>query len=149
MKAGSKCPGAANFLQRIAERGKFIWANVLPSFDPMEIRITGKNMSVTEGIKEWVFRKASKFERYVPRIVESHVLVKKEKYYYVAEITVLAKHLRLYGEGRHKENLYTAIDEACARVTKQLRKFREKIKSHHLVGGTRRTRLVERLKEGV
>lgn len=99
----------------------------------MEIQITGKNMPVTEGMKEWVFRKASKFERYAPRLVESHVIVKKEKYFYVAEVTVLTKHLRVYGEGRHKENLYTAIDEACDRVSKQLRKFREKIKSHHLV----------------
>ena len=96
----------------------------------MEIQITGKNMPVTEGIKQWVFRKASRLERYAPRLVESHVIVKKEKYFYVAEVTVLGKHLRVYGEGRDKENLYTAIDGACGRVAKQLRKFREKIKSH-------------------
>ena len=88
-------------------------------------------MSVTEGIKEWVFRKVSKLERYAPRLVESHVIVKKEKYFYVAEVTVLAKHLRLFGKGRDKDNLYTAIDAACDRVAKQLRKFREKVKSHH------------------
>ena len=92
-------------------------------------------MPVTERIKEWVFRKTSKLERYAPRLVESHVIVKKEKYFYVAEVTVLAKHLRIYGEGRHKENLYTAIDGACERVAVQLRKFREKIKSHHPLGG--------------
>lgn len=90
-------------------------------------------MAVTEGIKEWVFRKASKLEKYAPRLVESHVIVKKEKYFYVAEVTVLGKQLRVYGEARHKDNLYTAIDGACARAAKQLRKFREKIKSHHLV----------------
>lgn len=88
-------------------------------------------MVVTEGIKEWIFRKASKLERYVPRLVESHVIVKKEKYFYVAEVTVLGRHLRSYGEGRDKENLYTAIDWACERVAKQLKKFQEKIKSHH------------------
>lgn len=96
----------------------------------MEIRITGKNMAVTEGIKDWIFRKVTKLERYAPRIVESHVIVKKEKYFYLAEVTVLAKHLRTYGEGRHKENLYTAIDLACHRVATQLKKFREKVKSH-------------------
>ena len=89
-------------------------------------------MAVTEGIKDWIFRKASKLEKYVPRIVESHVIVKKEKYLYVAEITLLAKHLRVFGEGRDKDNLYTAIDQACDRVAKQLKKYREKIKSHNL-----------------
>lgn len=97
----------------------------------MEIRITGKKIAVVEGIKEWVHRKVSKLERYAPRLVESHVILKKEKYLYVAEITVLGSHLRAYGEGRDKENLYTAIDWACERVVKQLKKFREKLKSHH------------------
>ena len=97
----------------------------------MEIRITGKNLAITEGIKEWVLRKVSRLERYAPRIVESHVILKKEKYFFVAEITALASRLRAYGEGRHKENVYTAIDSAYDRVEKQLKKFREKIKSHH------------------
>ena len=97
----------------------------------MEIRITGKNLEVTKRIKDWVFRKASKLEKYVPRLVESHVILKKEKYFYVAEITSLARQLRVYGEGSHKDNLYTAIDLACDRVAKQLKKFREKVKGHH------------------
>lgn len=96
----------------------------------MEVRITGKNMAVTDGIKSWVFRKTAKLEKYAPRLVESHVILKKEKYFYVAELTVLARHLRVFGEGRDKENLYTAIDMACSRVAKQLKKFREKIKRH-------------------
>lgn len=88
-------------------------------------------MAVTAGIKEWVHRKVSKLEKYSPRLVESHVILRKEKYLYVAELTVLASHLRAFGEGSHKENVYTAIDVAVDRVTKQLVKFREKIKSHH------------------
>lgn len=87
-------------------------------------------MGVTQGIKDWVHRKVTKLEKYVPRLVESHVIVIKEKYFYVAEITALARHLRVFGEGRDKENLYTAIDLACDRVIKQLKKYREKIKSH-------------------
>ena len=88
-------------------------------------------MVVTEPIKDWVYRKVSKLDRYAPRVVESHVILKKEKYFFVAEITLLASHLRAYGEGKDKGNLYTAIDWACERMAKQLKKFREKVKSHH------------------
>ena len=98
----------------------------------MDIRITAKGMTATEGIKDWVHRKVSRFERYVPRLVEAHVILKKEKYFYVAEITVLASHHRVFGEGQDNENIYTAIDWACERVTKQLVRFREKLKSHNL-----------------
>jgi ribosomal subunit interface protein len=104
----------------------------------MEIRITGKNTEVTEEIKEWVLRKASKLERYAPRLVEAHAILKREKHFYVAELTLLARHLRAYGEGRHKENLLTAIDMACDRVATQLKKFREKVKSHSLNQDRRR-----------
>ncbi len=103
-------------------------------------------MAVTEPIKSWVHRKVGKLERYAPRLVESHVILKKEKYFYVAEITLLASRLRAYGEGKDKENLYTAIDWACERMVKQLKKFREKMKSHHQLD---RKRLSRKKREGV
>jgi len=96
----------------------------------MEIRITAKGMPATEEIKEWVFRKVSKLEKFFPRIVEAHAFLKKEKYFYVAEVTLLAKHHRIFGEGEDKDNLFTAIDLACDRVATQVKKYREKIKSH-------------------
>ncbi len=97
----------------------------------MDIRILGKNLSVTEGMKDHLSDKLVKFEKYAPRLVESHVVLKKEKYFYVAEVTLLAKNFRAYGDGRSKENIFTAMDDACLRVEKQLKKFREKIKKHH------------------
>src|SRR5690349_3607951 len=82
-------------------------------------------------MKEHLREKLAKFEKYAPRLVESHVVLKKEKYVYWAEITLLAKHLRAYGEAGSKENIFTAIDQAYLRVEKQLKKFREKLKAHH------------------
>ena len=82
-------------------------------------------------MKDHLREKLSKFERYAPRLVESHVILKKEKYLFEAEITLLAKHLKACGKARAKENIYAAIDQACDRVEKQLKKFREKIKDHH------------------
>ena len=96
----------------------------------MEIRITTKGTPPTEGVKDWVFRKVSKLEKYFPRIVEAHVFLKKERYFFVAEITLLAKNHRIFGEGEDKDNLFTAIDLACHRVATKVRKYREKIKSH-------------------
>lgn len=102
----------------------------------MDIRFIGKNLRVTEGMKEHLTEKLQKLGKYAPRLVESHVVLKKERYLYEAEITLLAKHFWAYGEGRRKDNIYAAIDQAYARVEKQLKKFREKIKNHHK-GGAR------------
>ena len=100
----------------------------------MDIRFSGKNISVTEGMREHLKEKILKLDKYAPRIVEAHAVVKKEKYVYIAEITLLAKHLRAYGEGKAKENVFTAIDQAAVKIEKQLKKFREKIKDHHKHG---------------
>ena len=96
----------------------------------MDIRYLGKNLRVTDGIKEHLKEKLEKFDKYAPRIVESHVVLKKEKLLYEAEVTVLAKNLRAFGEGQSKDNIYTAIDQAAVRVEKQLKRYREKIKDH-------------------
>ncbi len=86
---------------------------------------------MTEGIQQHTREKLLRLERYSPRLVESHVILKKEKYLYEAEITLLAKNLKAYGEGKSKDNIYSAIDLAYARIEKQLKKFREKLKDHH------------------
>ena len=84
----------------------------------MDIRFVGKNISVTEGMKEHLREKLGKFEKYASRLVESHVVLKKEKYLFVAEVTLLAKNMHVYGEGSAKDNIFAAIDMAYVRVEK-------------------------------
>ena len=98
----------------------------------MDIRFLGKNMTVTEGMKQHLHDKLGKFEKYAPRLVEAHVVLKKERYLNEAEITLLAKNFRAYGDGASKDNIFAAIDQAYTRVEKQLKKFREKVKNHHV-----------------
>ena len=97
----------------------------------MDIRFTGQNLKVTGGMKEHLEERLMKLERYAPRLVEAHVFLKKEKYLFNVEITVLAKDLRAFGEGSSKENVFTAMDEAYERVVKQLKKYRARTKDHH------------------
>ena len=97
----------------------------------MDIRFSGKKMTVTAGIQEHFRGKLDRLDKYAPKIVESHVVLKKEKYGYEAEITLLSKNFQACGEGRDKENVYTAIDRACTHVEKQLKRHREKAKAHH------------------
>ncbi|MBU9889635.1 MAG: ribosome-associated translation inhibitor RaiA [Candidatus Omnitrophica bacterium] len=100
----------------------------------MDIRFSGQNLKITEGMKTHVEERLPKLEQYAPHIVEAHVFLKKEKYLYRAEVTLLAKNFRAFGEGANKENIFTAFDEAYARVEKQLKKYRAKTKDHRKKG---------------
>lgn len=97
----------------------------------MDIRFSGRNFKITEGIKEHIFERISKLDKYAARLIEAHVVLKKTKYIYEAEISLSAKNLHAFGKGNAEDNIYTAIDEAHVKVEKQLKKFREKIKNHH------------------
>ena len=97
----------------------------------MDIRFTGQNLKVTEGMKAHLEERLPKFEKYAPRLVEAHVFLKKEKYIFQAEITLAAKDFHAFGKGEAKDNIFAAMDEAYERVEKQLKKFRAKSKGHH------------------
>ncbi|HOW87206.1 MAG TPA: ribosome-associated translation inhibitor RaiA [Candidatus Omnitrophota bacterium] len=97
----------------------------------MDIRFSGQNLKITDGMKEHLADRLPKFEKYAPRLVEAHVFLKKEKYIFKAEITLSAKNFHAFGVGEAKDNIFAAMDEAYARVEKQLKKFRAKAKDHH------------------
>ena len=97
----------------------------------MDIRFLGKNLAISQGIRDHMREKITKLEKYAQRLLSSHVVLRKEKYLYDAQITLLTKNFQAYGEACRKENIYAAIDQACERVEKQLKKFREKVKDHH------------------
>ncbi len=85
---------------------------------------------MTEGMRTHCGDKLDKLGKYSTQMIESHVVLKKEKYLYDAQITIAAKNFRAYGEGIKKDNVFSAIDQACERIEKQLKKFRERAKEH-------------------
>lgn len=111
----------------------------------MDIRFTGQNLKVTGGMKTHLEGHLSRLERYAPKLIEAHIFLKKEKYFFNAEITVLAKDLRAFGEGSSKENIFAAIDEAYERIVKQLKKYRARKKDHHKKSGPASLRLARTL----
>lgn len=103
----------------------------------MKVQFTSKKIKTTEAVKNYAKDRLEKLDRYAPKLVESHVILKQQKYFFEAEVTLFGKNLRAYGEGRSKENIYVALDQACSRVEKQLKKYREKVKAHHKAHGER------------
>ncbi|MGI6240661.1 MAG: ribosome hibernation-promoting factor, HPF/YfiA family [Candidatus Omnitrophota bacterium] len=108
----------------------------------MDIRFTGQNFKITAGMRGHLEARLPKLEKYVPKIIEAHVFLKKVKYLFVAEITVLAKDVRAFGKGSSKENVFASMDDAYDRVVKQLKKHRGREKNHHQKKGKSTLRAV-------
>ncbi len=97
----------------------------------MKITYTGQNLKIGADVKKNIQEKLSRFEKYSDKLVEAHVILKKEKFILHAEISVSAKGLKAVGKGKSDETLFAAIDAAYIKAEAQLKKFREKTKDHH------------------
>lgn len=93
----------------------------------MKITIRGKNIEVTEGLRDYTGKKLTKFARYFDHIHEAQVTVYTERGMYVAEVTIPLNSMILRGEEESGENLYAALDLVVEKLEKQVRKYRTKL----------------------
>jgi len=115
----------------------------------LEIRIIGKHMEVTDRMREHMEEKLEKLAKYLYKVVEVQIVLKREKYLCIVEITVLGKGLRIYSEARSEDNFFTAFDMVQEKVLAQLKKRREKLKDHKCRGREKRNAREEGLFESL
>ena len=94
----------------------------------MKTTITAKNMVVTPGINDRVMKKISKMGRYLTPNAEVFVRLTKEKNNRRTwEITVPVGGVTLRAEASNDDNLYVSIDQALAKLERQIHKHRTKL----------------------
>ena len=96
----------------------------------MKTIITGKDMVISNAISERVLKKTAKMERYLDPNTELLVrLTKKKDGRRKCEITVPFEGVTLRAEASSDDNLYVSIDQALAKLERQIHKHRTKLQS--------------------
>ncbi len=95
----------------------------------MKLSITARNMAVTPAITRRIERKTETMGRYLLPETEMQVRMRKEKNdLRVVEITVpMGNNVILRSESAAEDNLFLAIDQALAKMERQIRKHRTKL----------------------
>lgn len=91
----------------------------------MNIKVTGKDLEVTDAIKAYVEKKVERLEKYFEDEFDVVATVKSEKTEKVAEIRVSVKGDLYKAVTAHKD-LYAAIDKDIDILEGQIRKFKTK-----------------------
>ncbi len=104
----------------------------------MKIIISGKNIKVTEPIKEYVEEKVGRIKKYFEHIMEVDVTISVEQTKTEGEIQkvdalLFANGTKIKVEAENKD-LYAAIDEISDMLERQVRKYKEKLKDHNKKG---------------
>ena len=95
----------------------------------MEVRISGRHVEITDGLKDHIFKKTESFEKYMHNIIDVHATLSVEKYRQMAEISVLGKKFKIT-EKSVDTDMYVSIDKVCTKIEKTLRRHKDKIKAH-------------------
>ena len=95
----------------------------------MKLIITARNMSVTPAITRRIEKKTETMGRYLLPDTEMQVRMRKEKNdRRIVEITVpMGNNVILRSEASADDNLFLAIDQALAKMERQIRKHRTKL----------------------
>ena len=94
----------------------------------MKLTITARNMVVTPAITKRIEKKTETMGRYLWPETEMQIKMSKERARRVVEITVpMGKNVILRSESSADDNLFLAIDNALAKMERQIRKHRTKL----------------------
>ncbi len=91
----------------------------------MNIKVTGKNLEITDAIRSYVTDKADRLEKFENENTELNVVCKVEREDQIAEMQ-LSHNGEFIKIEEKNEDLYAAIDLAFDRLERQMRKVKEK-----------------------
>lgn len=92
----------------------------------MQYTFNGKNIEVTNGMKNAVYEKIGKLERYFTPDTEAHITMAVERNLHKIEITIPVKGNILRAE-EQSEDMYSSIDLVQDVLERQVKKYRNKL----------------------
>jgi putative sigma-54 modulation protein len=96
----------------------------------MDIQLTARNLEVTPHLQEYVEKKISKLDRYLPSINEARVDLRVENtrsnsHSQIAQLTIWIGKTVLRSEERDSD-MFSAIDEAVDKMQRQISRFNKR-----------------------
>lgn len=96
----------------------------------MQVQTTFRNLEATEALKSYVQNKVDHVvSKYLDKVTEAHCVLSLERYLHHADVNIHAGHFFIRGRER-SEDMYASIDLAMDKIERQLKRYKEKLKSH-------------------
>lgn len=92
----------------------------------MKVHVRGRNIDVTNALKEYVEKRLSKLDRFMDDLDEAQVTMKVEKDSHRVEVTIPVNGMILRGE-ESTGDMYASIDLVSEKLEKQIEKYKGKL----------------------
>lgn len=104
----------------------------------MNANVTFRHMESSSSLRSYATKKLEHVcEKYVQGQVDATIVFSVEKFWHVADFTLQIKNLTVKGSER-TEDMYSSIDLALAKIEKQLRRHKDRLRDHKPSSGTAR-----------
>ena len=108
----------------------------------MKLDITGRHITVSDGIREHTEDRLEKIGKLFDDEIEAHVVLFVEKHRHVAEIQIKAR-AGIFSGQESTADLYISINEAIEKIEKQIRRFKDKRTDRRRREGTTAAEAIE------
>ncbi len=95
----------------------------------MQLHFTGRNIEITEAIKNYIQKKFQRIEHRDEKITQAHVTLQVEHLDHIAEATLHLHGIEMHATAKSND-MYAAIDELVDKLLGQVTKHKEKISDH-------------------
>jgi len=95
----------------------------------MRLHLSGHHVDVTPALRSYVERKLGRVLRRIDRVIEVHCTLTVDKLRHRAESTVYVRGLAIHASAV-SEDMYAAIDALSDKLTRRVRKRKERVNEH-------------------
>ena len=96
----------------------------------MKMNITGKNMEITDALRDVTYKKMGKLDKYFDKDVLADVTFSVEKNRQIIEVTIDLPGTILRAE-EYTDDMYASIDRAVDVLERQIRKYKTKLQKRY------------------
>jgi putative sigma-54 modulation protein len=97
----------------------------------MQLSVTFRHMDSTDALKDYAKDKVERIRKYFPDPISAHVTLSTERGYQHAADVLIQLHNGLTIKGHEAtEDMYSSIDLVMAKIERQVRRYKEKLRSH-------------------
>ncbi len=92
----------------------------------MRIQTLGRNITISDPIRQYVNKRVGKFDRLFGDDVEAQVRLSIDRYRQICEVTIPLRGVTLRAE-ESTNDMYTSIDSVIGKLERQIRKYRTRL----------------------
>ncbi len=94
------------------------------------LTINGRNVQVTDAMKNYVIEKLAKLDKYETRIIDIAVTMDIQRFQHQCDIVVKLNQVKIKSSAT-SDIMYVSIDKAVDKIQTQLKKYKQRIQDHH------------------